>query len=498
MIHAAEINQPNVRWLNTEKPKGLGDLNGRVLVLDFWTFCCVNCLHVIPVLNNLEQIFGDRILVVGVHSPKFTNERDINQVADAIKRYDIRHPVIHDADCLLWDQYAIKAWPTLVVVSPDGYVIGTYPGEPQLDVFEALIAQALAGESSALTSSPVAQEWKPDSSVTTFRYPAKIKPAFGISASWALADTGHHQVVFLTRDGTENRRFGSGKPGLLDGARQTARFDGPEGLCCTESSIYVTDTRNHAIRCIDIETGHVTTLAGTGQRGVPLSSYWSDGLHTDLASPWDVEIAGDTLYFANAGTHQIGELRLMSGQVRLAAGSGREGIHDGPAAHAHLAQPSGLAYDVDEQKLYFVDSETSAVRSLDLRNKNVESIVGQGLFVFGDVDGSLDDTRLQHPLGLALCADKIYVADTYNNAVKVINLKEKIASKLDAGNYVCEDSLCISISEPAGVSCSSDDRLLVVDTNNHRIVEYDLSNQTRVTWSPVAENGVRKKNVGQC
>jgi len=300
-----------------------------------------------------------------------------------------------------------------------------------------------------------------------------------------MTDTGHHQVALLDNGGAVVARYGDGHAGFSDGTARTGRLNGPEGLCCSEHTIYVADTRNHAIRCIDLESGRMSTLAGTGARGAALTRYWTRGVHIALASPWDIELVGDRLFFANAGTHQLGELRLCDGYVRTAAGTGREGIRDGPALDAHLAQPSGLAYDASTQLLYFVDSESSSLRRLNLRNRWVDSLIGSGLFEFGDEVGPLGEAKLQHPLGITLCGEKLYVADTYNNAVKILDLSRGYVSNLEDCNYLCRDELCRPLAEPAGIACTPDQRLLVVDTNNHRVVEYDLKNRTTVTWSAV-------------
>lgn len=501
MIRAPEIDRPDVEWLNTDRPLSLATLRGRLVLLDFWTFCCVNCLHTIPVLRRLKQKFDEAMVVIGIHSPKFTHEHDIDQVRQALRRYDIRHPVVHDTNRRLWDEYAIRAWPTIVQISADGHVVGQYPGEPQEAALEALIRQSL-DESPAeqgglqIVTTPAGEDRQPDSA---FDFPGKIKRCPGEKPTWVLADTGNHQVVQLDENGLEIRRFGSGCRGFEDGSAATASLNGPEGLGCSENGVYVADTRNHAIRHIDLASGDISTLAGTGERGMPLMNYWSSGEHLALASPWDIELVGERLYFANAGTHQIAELRLSNGGVRAAAGSGREGIHDGPAAHAQLAQPSGLSYDPMSQLLYFVDSETSSVRSLDLRHRWVETLVGHGLFVFGDAGGLFSEARMQHPLGIAVCDGTLYVADTYNNAVKVLDPQRQQVGRLDDQQYVCTDALCIPLSEPAGLSCAPGRRLLVVDTNNHRIMEFDLANRRSVTWSPpLSQSGIdRHVGVGE-
>ena len=486
MIHAPEIDRSDVEWLNIDRPLSLKKLRGRLVLLDFWTYCCVNCLHLIPVLHDLEQRFRDRLVVIGVHSPKFTHERDANRVEEAIRRYDIRHAVIHDADRRLWDEYAIRAWPTIVLISTEGQILGQFPGELQGAALGELIERSLAEKPAEEDALNIVAKHSGDLDRANgaFYFPSKIKLIPGDKLTWAMADTGHHQVVHLDENGMEIRRFGSGQRGFDDGTSRAGSLNGPEGLSCSENGIYVADTRNHAIRHIDLESGDISTLAGTGERGIPLMNFWSSGKHLSLASPWDIELVADRLFFANAGSHQLGELRLSDCGVRSVAGTGREGIHDGPAAHAHLAQPSGLAYEPKSQLLYFVDSETSSVRSLDLRNKWVESLIGHGLFVFGDASGSFIEARMQHPLGISVCDGKLYLADTYNNGVKVLDPQSQRVSRLDTDQYVCTDAICIPLAEPAGIFCTPDHRLLVVDTNNHRVIEYDLLNKKSVTWSP--------------
>ena len=473
IVRAPEINRKGLAWFNVERPLSLADLKGRLVVLDFWTFCCVNCLHTLPTLEILERTFPDRLAVIGVHSPKFDHECGQAAVADAICRCGITHPVVHDPHLVLWEEYCVQAWPTLVLISPDGYIIGQLAGEPHPDMLlqgiDDILANLPAGHLPALPVAPL------ESKGARFRFPGKIKPCPTEDGTkmWALADSGHNQIVLLDDQGHEVRRYGTGEAGWQDG--HEAEFDGPEGLACTLSGIYVADTRNHAIRRIDRTSGDVSTLAGFGCRGAFLDQP-ANGTDTALASPWDVEVDGGQLYFANAGSHQLGCLDLETGHVRLLAGCGDENIEDGAWNQARLAQPSGLALCAGGAGLYFADSETSAVRHMCLKSGRVSTLAGAGLFEFGHVNGPLGQARFQHPLAVAAAPGKVFVADSYNGIVRAIDLTDGSVSDV-AGTH--------GLGEPAGIAVDGNRRLLVSDTNHHRVVEIDLSTGQARDWTPV-------------
>jgi thiol-disulfide isomerase/thioredoxin/sugar lactone lactonase YvrE len=484
-VRAPEIDRPGLVWLNAPGPLSLADLRGRLVILDFWTFCCINCLQLLPALARVEAAFPAGVAVIGVHSPKFPHERDPAHVEAAMSRHGIAHPVIHDPDFALWKQYAVRAWPTLVFVGPDGYVAGQHAGEVAPDLLVEAVGRALEryrAEGAEIAGAPLALPSPAPPHAGRFLFPGKVKPArlHGAKA-WVVADTGHHQVALLDDAGQEIRRFGSGEPGFEDGPAETARFDLPQGLAAEEGSIFVADTGNHAIRRVDLATGAVTTLAGTGARGAPLGAP-APGAETALASPWDVELRDDLLFFANAGTHQIGQLALSSGRVARLAGAGPEGIRDGRADEAHLAQPSGLALSPDRTALLFADAETSSIRSVDLGTGEVRTLVGTGLFDFGHVGGSFEDAQLQHCLGLAPLDGQVLVADSYNGAVRVLDLAARTVSDLDDG-FLCEDAVCLPLAEPAGVWPDGPGRVLVADTNNHRIVEILPEGRRTRTWA---------------
>jgi len=489
-VRAPELTAPGGVWLNTPAPLTLAALRGRIVVLDLWTLCCVNCLHILPALAKLEAAFPRDVVVIGVHSPKFPHERDPAVLQEAVTRLGITHPVLQDPDRHLWAQYAIRAWPTLVFVDPNGYVLGQASGEPDGDALVRTIGRMVRasrehGEMQPADLPLVA----PAEAPTRFRYPGKIRPIPGRArdaACWALADAGHHQVVLLDDAGSVVARIGSGVAGLQDGPALRACFRDPQGVAADTDAIWVADTGNHCIRRIDLATGDVVTVAGTGARGAVLGDA-APALETALASPWDLVPYGGGVLFANAGTHQLGALDPAGGIVERLAGAGVEHLQDGPAAEAMLAQPSGLA--LDGTRLFFADSETSAIRVLDLEIMEVRTLAGTGLFDFGARNGPLAEAQFQHPLGVAMLGQHaLLVADSYNNQVRVVDLWEGTVADLDDG-FICRDPLCLPPGgEPAGVCADprapeGNPRILVVETTRHRILEIRPARRSYRTWA---------------
>ena len=483
ITRAPDFDRAGLEWLNVARPLTMADLKGRLVVLDFWTFCCVNCFQVLPTLKRIEETFPADVAVIGVHSPKFDHERDLDALRAAVERYGVTHPVVHDPHMTLWEEYCVRAWPTLVLISPDGFVIGQIAGEPHPDLLMQglgdMIKQFWERGEMEPTALPIAP--LPTRGRQRLRFPGKIKPCPlpDGGKGWAVADTGHNQIALLDDDGRVLMRWGSGKAGFEDGSGGSATFDGPEGLVCDAKAVYVADTRNHAVRRIDRDSGEVSTLAGIGVRGPALHGTEPGG-GTALASPWDLELADGRLFIANAGSHQIVAMELASGMVRALAGGSGEAIVDGSGEHAMLAQPSGLALAPDGGALYFADSETSAVRRLLLDGSGrVETIVGAGLFDFGHENGPLAKARMQHPLGLACLDDRrLVVADSYNGVLRLVDLEAGMVSDIKT----CGNGVCLPLSEPAGVVADGPNRLLVSDTNNHCVVELNLDDGSMRTW----------------
>lgn len=464
-------------WLNTDKPLSLKDLRGKVVLLDFWTYCCINCIHIIPDLKRLEAKYPNELVVVGVHSAKFQNEKDAENIRNAILRYEIEHPVINDRDFLIWNTYGVRSWPTLVLIAPDGKVVGGVSGEGHYEVLDRAIASLIRDYDARklLDRKPMRfvleKENKPKSVLS---YPGKIVSDAG-SKRLFFTDSNHNRVLVASLDGEVQEVIGDGNVGLKDGGFSEARFFRPQGLCfdAAQNVLYVADTENHALRRVDLEKRTVLTIAGNGKQGPwPLRS--GVGRKVQLSSPWDVLQKGNTLYIAMAGTHQLWTLNLKTLEAAPHAGGNKEDILDGPLLDAHLAQPSGLT--TDGKRLYFADSEVSAVRAADFeRGGRVQTIIGKGLFDFGDVDGEYSQARLQHAIGVAYHDGYIYIADTYNHKVKRISPNaRRLETFIGTGQRGMEDGPAkeASLNEPNGLTFVGD-KLYIADTNNHLIRVYD-------------------------
>ncbi|MFI9808200.1 thioredoxin-like domain-containing protein [Streptomyces sp. NPDC052301] len=449
-------------WLNTgDKQYTLADLRGRIVVLDFWTFCCVNCLHVLDELRELEEKHRDTVVVIGVHSPKFVHEADHRAVVDAVERYGVEHPVLDDPELATWKQYAVRAWPTLVVIDPEGYVVAQHAGEGHAHAIERLVEELEAEHGAKGTlrrgDGPyVAPEPEP----TTLRFPGKglLLP----SGHFLVSDTTRHQLVELAEDAeTVVRRIGSGVRGFADGGPEAASFSEPQGLALlADGSVVVADTVNHALRRLDLASGEVTTLAGTGRQWWQGSATSGPAREVDLSSPWDVALFAGKVWIAMAGVHQLWAYDPAEGTVAVVAGTTNEGLVDGPGPEAWFAQPSGLA--ATDDRLWLADSETSALRWVDL-DGHVHTAVGTGLFDFGHRDGAAGQALLQHPLGVTALPDgSVAVADTYNHALR----------RFDPATGEVT-TLATDLREPSDAVLVGED-IVVVESARHRLTRLRL------------------------
>jgi sugar lactone lactonase YvrE len=437
---------------------------------------------VLPQLRRLEEAFPNELVVVGVHSPKFPGEQPTPNLRQALLRMGIHHPVINDPGMRLWSEYGVRAWPTVMLVGPTGRVIGNHEGEFRFEEFRPLVDAMIAEFESKglLNRAPLSlQPERPPG--TPLLFPGKLL-AHEASGQLFVADSGHDRVLVCGLDGTVRRVIG-GRKGFRDGRSESAAFDMPLGLALDGDQLYVADCWNHALRRIDLNSGEVVTVAGTGEQARRVKE--GNGPDSPLNSPWDLAIHQGIVYIAMAGSHHIWSYSPRSGQIARYAGSGREALADGPLVRAAFAQPSGLS--ADGRALYVADSETSAVRAVDLPGAagEVRTLVGQGLFEFGDVDGTGDRVRLQHDLGV--CFDPVegvvYVADSYNHKIKRLDPRTRqVDAMLGSGSAGLRDGIgeAASFWEPGGISVAAR-RLYVADTNNHAVRVADLGTRQVTT-----------------
>lgn len=464
--------QPRVRaptlsgdgWLNTGgKRVELAELRGKIVLLDFWTSGCVNCLHVLDELRPLEEEFADVLVTIGVHSPKFLHEGEAAAIEAAVRRYGVHHPVLNDPELETWSQYAVKAWPTLVIVDPEGYVVHVAAGEGHAEALRRVITEQVATHEAKGTLRRGGTIYVPvEEQTQELAFPSKaVATAEG---RILVADTAHHSVVEFASDGeTVIRRFGGGERGAADGAFDVAAFAEPAGLTLLPAAVaeqvgyhlLVADTAGHLLRGINLVNGEVSTVAGTGNQ-------WRNGetdgpaREIDLTSPWDLawwEPVGGVVV-AMAGNHTVGLFDPVKGTISRYAGTTVEGLRDGELAEAFFAQTSGLA--VQGNRLWLADAETSALRWIE--DGEVHTAVGTDLFSFGHRDGDAADALLQHPLGVAALPDgTIAIADTYNGAIRRYDpASQKVATIADG------------LAEPSGLLVT-EDALLVVESAAHQL-----------------------------
>ncbi|MBX3412990.1 MAG: redoxin domain-containing protein [Pirellulales bacterium] len=499
-------------WLNTAGPIDLKDLRGKFVVLDFWTYCCINCMHVLPELKKLEKAYPNEVVVIGVHSAKFETEQDTQNIADAILRYEIEHPVVNDANHVIWDKYQVNSWPSLRIIDPEGNLVAGQGGEIPFEVLDQFFKQVIPFYRNAklLDETPVhfALE-RSKAAETPLRYPGKIL-ADEKSGRLFIADSNHNRIIVTKLDGTLVDTIGTGAIGKQDGDFATATFDHPQGMALLDETLYVADTENHLLRKVNLGARKVTTIAGIGRQGhspwlglnldgPPLSReqlperYVAKPLEAGLNSPWDLWIHGPNLYIAMAGPHQIWRMPLDESEIGPYAGNGREDIVDGPLlpeapyeqGYSSFAQPSGLSSD--GEWLYVADSEGSSIRAVPFDEKGeVRTVVGTShlpfarLFTFGDVDGKFSEAKLQHALGVVFQPGKLYVADTYNNKIKEVDLATETVATLSGTGQPGTADEPAEFDEPAGLAYAAG-KLYVADTNNHLIRVIDLTTANKVS-----------------
>jgi len=468
-------------WINSDHPLHISEFKGRLVILHFWTLCCINCMHCLAQLRELEELFPNELSVISVHSPKFPREKFTESVRDAVLRYGIKHPVVNDRGMRVWREYAVRAWPSLVFIDPENRVITRHEGEINPEEGKKLLAEMIEefGQSGQLQRQPL-RFTQAATSETLLAFPGKL--AVDASARrLIISDSAHHRIIECDLRGNVRHIIGSGVGGHLDGSANQARFLRPQGVVLDDEQVYVADTENHVLRQIDLVHGEVETLAGLGgQAGMVATPKNGMAREVAISSPWDLALDGPRLYIALAGTHEIYVCYLDRNGLELFAGAGHEGLLDGPRHDAWFAQPNGLTLQPG-RVLYVADSETSAIRAVHLTGApEVHTLVGTGLFDFGDVDGTGNDVLLQHVQAICADGELLYLADTYNNRIKTLNpVTRTVKTFAGTGEAGFKDGPAdeAQFNEPGGLA-AADGKLYIADTNNHAIRVIDLATRT--------------------
>ncbi len=500
MRYAGTVNAPdfpqNLEWLNVAKPLSIKDLRGKVVLLDFWTYCCINCIHIIPDLKKLEAKYANELVVIGVHSAKFSNEGIAENIREAVVRYEIEHPVVNDKDFVVWDAYTARSWPTLILIDPNGKVIGGTSGEGNYDVLDRTIGEIVRefDKQHAIDRTPLSlsleRSTRPVSQVS---YPGKVI-VDSVAKLLYFTDSNHNRIVITSLQGVVQEVIGAGAKGTTDGDYRSARFFHPQGLALStdRKKLYVADTDNHLIREVDLPTKMVRTLMGTGKQSMECTTS-EQGTALALNSPWDIvvipqkvgqAIPNDVLFVAMAGCHQVWKIDPKTRKASVYAGSGVEDILDSSLLSSSLAQTSGIT--ADDSYLYIADSETSSIRSMKQDGTgDVRTLIGEGLFEFGDVDGAYPQARLQHCIGVHASGGLLYVADTYNHKIKVVDPRTRtVRALIGTGKRGRADGAfaVAELNEPNGLAIANG-RLYIADTNNDALRVADLATQTVTTLS---------------
>jgi thiol-disulfide isomerase/thioredoxin len=517
--HPFPVRQPapklegGVAWLNSAGPIDIKDLRGKFVILDFWTYCCINCIQVLPELKKLEEAYPNELVVIGVHSAKFDTEKNTDNIREAILRYEIKHPVINDAEHKVWNNYFVRSWPSFRVIDPEGNLVGGDSGEIEFKSFDAFMKRHLPyyRRRGLLDLTPLKFDLEAQKErQTPLRFPGKVL-ADEKGGRLFIADSNHNRIVIASLDGKLIETIGSGTAGTKDGDYTSAELNDPQGMFLDGDTLWIADTDNHMIRKVDLKAKGVKKVAGTGKqrRGIwpslgkirvgpngqsILPDKWvGRPIKTELASPWAVLVHKKNLYIAMAGPHQIWKMPLNEREIGPWAGNGREDIVDGPhlpkrpfdVGYSSFAQPSGLT--TDGEYLYVADCEGSAIRAVPFDTKKpVVTVVGKSLipgkrlFDFGDVDGKGDDVRLQHALGVVFHRGMIYTADTYNNKVKTIDPRNRTSITLIGDGKPGTSDDPARLDEPGGITAAGD-TLYIADTNNHLIRTFNLKTKKLAT-----------------
>ena len=450
-----------LQWLNAPATT-LYEQRGRIVALAFVNGASAWCAQRLNDLALLQARYLGRLQALAIHVPRFDSERDPQQALKRLRRHGNALPLAHDADWVAWQRFGVESWPTVLLIDGEGQVRHRAVGADGLADLERQIGRLCDG-----LRAP------PDDDLRSFRE-TRPEPRMPLNFPTGLvatpdrlfvADTGHHRVLECNHHGRVIRQFGMGTPDLADGELNHAAFRRPQGLALVRESLYVADTGNHALRRINLATSSVDTLCGNGRAGEPAEGVVDVPRNVPLSQPQALVVNNNQIYLAMAGDNRIWSYDLGSRDLRARAGSGQLDVRDGSGPMAAFAQPTGLASVL--QTLYVCDAVGSAVRSVQLRGDVVQTLIGQGAWVFGAEDGPRDSARLQHPQAIALSPDApvMWLADSGNGSLRTLRL---------GGGELTTVSLPRPLHGPAGLSVAAG-AVWIAETDAHAVLRYDIA-----------------------
>lgn len=460
-------------WLNTTEPVRMAQLRGKVCALAFINAGSAWSTQRLNDLAHLHARHGERLNVVAIHVPKFEHERDARRAGRRLRRQKFEFPLAHDADWVAWQQFGIEAWPTVVLIDGDGRIRDRVVGEGPIRELDLRVSQLIAGLVPRSRSTWPIELRRGGEPGLPLRFPVGIALSGGYLY---VADSNHHRVLECDQGGRVLRQFGSGGPGFIDGPMELAAFNRPHGIAIERDTLYIADSGNHAVRRIQLRTGDVDTVLGAGRPGTAEPGIVSDPRAVILDQPRAVALAGGHLYVACAGDNRIWDLDLGQRELSLLAGSGALDVVDGTGEVAAFAEPVGLA--AVQQAVYDTDAAGSAIRSVNVRTRQVQTLVGQGAWEFGRADGERVDARLQQPQALALDPDspRLWIADSGNDVLRTLRL---------GGGELSTFELPRPLHGPSGLAVA-DGVVWIADTDAHAVLRLDTRDGT-MSHVPIGE-----------
>jgi len=452
------------KWLNSTRKIEISDLKDRAILLHFWNRSCISCVEALPDIKKLENELGSKITVIGVYSSKFENEKDLSVIRNAVLKHDITSLVLTDTDLKLWKKFKVNAWPTFILINPNGREYERHEG---INSVKKLVKDAKSMVNKyryQINREPLPllpEKYNQIGNILSFpsklEYTSNFIDGSRATSAIFIANSGQNNIVATSLIGGILFKIGSGKEGLADGNFEEAAFNAPQGILFDDQKLYIADTGNHALRVADFKTRKVTTLTAGGKKGGIISAT-TDAVETNLSSPTDIEFfpSKDVIVISNSGSNQILSFNLKTNKISVLAGNGESGKTDGKYPNNSLAQTSDMV--VLKNKLYFLDAITSALRVLDEAG-NVRTLASSGL---------------QHPLALTADDSGIYIADSFNNRIRKYGVSTQKLTDLVGGEIGDAVGSKTRFNSPEGI-ISIMNSFYISDANNNRVLVVNRS-----------------------